>query len=142
MRRNSRASLARGDFYRRGRRGDVALRWLVAGLACAMVLVGIQICWADERTPLKPGWNLFTPEQDIRIGQQASASWIRNDGPGGLAPDWERIGTDVTHQGPFNASFSLSGETIPAVPEPSTLLLLGTGVSMLVGWRRKQHGPR
>jgi beta-barrel assembly-enhancing protease len=38
-----------------------------------MVLAAIQICWADERTPLKPGWNLFTPEQDIQIGQQASA---------------------------------------------------------------------
>ncbi|MGZ5517589.1 MAG: hypothetical protein ACXWJX_07820, partial [Limisphaerales bacterium] len=34
-------------------------------------------------------------------------SWIRNDD---LAPDWLRIGTDITHQGPFNASFSLSGE--------------------------------
>ena len=35
-------------------------------------------------------------------------SWIRNDG---LAPDWLRIGTDITAQGPFNAAFSLSGET-------------------------------
>jgi len=35
-------------------------------------------------------------------------SWIRNDN---LAPDWSRIGTDITHQGPFNASFSLSGVT-------------------------------
>ena len=49
--------------------------------------------------------------------------------------DWERIGTDVTHQGPFNAAFSLSGETIP---EPSSLLLLGTGLAALVGWQRKR----
>jgi hypothetical protein len=35
-------------------------------------------------------------------------SWIRNDN---LAPDWLRIGTDITGQGPFNASFSLSGDT-------------------------------
>ena len=35
-------------------------------------------------------------------------TWIRNDT---LAPDWLRIGTDITHQGPFNAAFSLSGET-------------------------------
>jgi hypothetical protein len=35
-------------------------------------------------------------------------SWIRNDA---LAPDWLRIGTDITAQGPFNAAFSLSGET-------------------------------
>jgi uncharacterized protein (TIGR03437 family) len=36
-------------------------------------------------------------------------TWTRTDGTGALAPDWERIGTDVTHQGPFNASFSLTG---------------------------------
>jgi hypothetical protein len=36
-------------------------------------------------------------------------TWTRNDDAGALAPDWERIGTDITHQGPFNAAFSLSG---------------------------------
>jgi hypothetical protein len=35
-------------------------------------------------------------------------SWIRNDD---LAPDWLRIGTDITGEGPFNAAFSLVGET-------------------------------
>ena len=35
-------------------------------------------------------------------------SWTRNDD---LAPDWLRIGTDITAQGPFNATFSLFGET-------------------------------
>jgi hypothetical protein len=35
-------------------------------------------------------------------------SWIRNDA---LVPDWLRIGTDITGQGPFNAAFSLEGET-------------------------------
>ncbi|HSU53770.1 MAG TPA: hypothetical protein VLT36_06900, partial [Candidatus Dormibacteraeota bacterium] len=35
-------------------------------------------------------------------------TWIRNDA---LAPDWLRVGTDITHQGPFNAAFSLTGET-------------------------------
>jgi len=35
-------------------------------------------------------------------------SWIRNDA---LAPDWLRIGTDITGQGPFNGAFLLSGET-------------------------------
>ena len=35
-------------------------------------------------------------------------SWIRNDA---LAPDWLRIGTDITGQGPFNAAFSLAGES-------------------------------
>jgi hypothetical protein len=51
-------------------------------------------------------------------------TWIRDDGLGALAPDWERIGTDVTKQGPFNATFSLTGVV---VPEPSTwaMMLIG-----------------
>jgi len=61
-------------------------------------------------------------------------SWIRNDGAGALAPDWERIGTDVTQQGPFNATFSLSGDP---VPEPSTLFLFGVGLLGLGAWGRK-----
>jgi hypothetical protein len=61
-------------------------------------------------------------------------SWIRNDGAGELAPDWERIGTDVTNQGPFNASFSLVGTV---VPEPSNEALLGVGlVALALVWRR------
>ena len=48
-------------------------------------------------------------------------SWTRNDD---LAPDWLRIGTDITHQGPFNAAFSLAGNT---VPEPSTWAMMLAG---------------
>jgi hypothetical protein len=70
-------------------------------------------------------------------------SWIRNDGIGALAPDWERIGTDVTHQGPFNAAFSLTGTV---VPEPSTLLIVGTALAGLLTWRlltsRSRQGIR
>jgi PEP-CTERM motif len=62
-------------------------------------------------------------------------SWIRNDN---LAPDWSRIGSDITHQGPFNATFSLTGET---VPEPSALMLLGSGllgIGAYRAWRRRR----
>ena len=47
-------------------------------------------------------------------------TWIRNSD---LDPNWLRVGTDITHQGPFNASFSLTD-----VPEPCTLLLTGAGL--------------
>ena len=89
--------------------------------------------WLSAPRPIiSPG----TPFQ-FPAGTTDLQTWIRNDGLGALAPDWERIGTDVTGQGPFNAAFSLSGEvqTVSAVPEPTSLFLLGTG---LVGARRWQ----
>jgi hypothetical protein len=58
-------------------------------------------------------------------------TWIRNDN---LAPDWSRIGTDITGQGKFDASFSLSGTP---VPEPSTLGLVGGGLSALAFLRKR-----
>jgi hypothetical protein len=58
-------------------------------------------------------------------------TWIRNDN---LAPDWSRIGTDITAQGKFDASFSLSGTP---VPEPSTLGLVGGGLSALAFLRKR-----
>jgi hypothetical protein len=67
---------------------------------------------------------LSAPKPIVAPGTPFAAdlqSWIRNDGTGALAPDWERIGTDVTNQGPFNASFSLSGQS---TPEPSSLVLM------------------
>ena len=70
-----------------------------------------------------PAGTPFTPDLQ---------SWIRN---ASLAPDWLRIGTDIVGGIPaptFNAAFSLSGET---VPEPSTVLLLSSGLAGLAVWR-------
>src|SRR5262249_34682597 len=44
-------------------------------------------------------------------------SWMRDDPP--LAPDWLRIGADIIGGTTFNASFSLSGNTVP--PKISSL---------------------
>jgi PEP-CTERM motif-containing protein len=55
-------------------------------------------------------------------------SWIRD---ANLDPDWLRIGTDIvdgTTPPTFNAAFSISGEPAAAVPEPASLVLLGTGL--------------
>jgi hypothetical protein len=61
-------------------------------------------------------------------------TWVRNDGASAIGPDWSRIGTDITHQGPFNASFSLQGI---ATPEPSTIILAAVGLGALVRLRRR-----
>jgi PEP-CTERM motif len=94
---------------------------------------------------LDPGQYFFRPEVELSGGGFLWLSapktipapadlqtWTRNDN---LAPDWLRIGTDITHQGPFNAAFSLSG----TVPAPSTLLLLGAGFVGIGAYRRRGH---
>jgi hypothetical protein len=73
-------------------------------------------------TPFPPG---FTDLQ----------SWTRDQF---LEPDWLRVGTDITGQGPFNAAFSLTGET---VPESSTwaMLLIGFAGLGFAGYRRSKE---
>ncbi len=40
-------------------------------LVAALSLVLAPVAWAD-RTSLKPGWNMFSPQQDVEVGQQVS----------------------------------------------------------------------
>jgi len=75
-----------------------------------------EFLWLSAAKPIVGGTGPFLPDLQ---------SWIRNED---LAPDWLRIGTDITHQGPFNAAFSLSGTE---VPEPGTLALFGFGLILL-----------
>ena len=48
-----------------------SLRQSVA-LVATLALVLTPLAWADSRTPLKPGWNMFSPQQDVEVGQQVS----------------------------------------------------------------------
>jgi hypothetical protein len=86
--------------------------------------------WLSAPKPIVPPGTVFPP------GATDLQSWIRNDGVGALAPDWERIGTDVTNQGPFNASFSLIG-----VPEPSSVVILGLCAAIALGcaWCQRER---
>jgi len=77
--------------------------------------------WLSVPRPIAAPGTPFAPDLQ---------SWTRNDN---LAPDWLRIGTDITGQGPFNAAFSLTG----TVPSPSTLLLLGAGFVGIGAYRRR-----
>jgi len=84
--------------------------------------------WLSAPKPIVPPGTPFLPDLQ---------SWIRTDGAGALAPDWSRIGTDITDQDPFNASFSLTGQT---VPEPGSLTLAGVSVlgAGWAAWRRRR----
>ena len=64
-------------------------------------------------------------------------SWIRNDP--GIAPDWERVGTDVIGGAPpqvYNASFRLVGAP---VPEPTTIWMLVGGLVLMGAWSQRRH---
>jgi len=61
-------------------------------------------------------------------------SWIRN---ANLTPDWLRIGTDITHQGPFNSTFSLTGAQETPDPGAWTLLIAGLTLLALLARRKK-----
>ena len=61
-------------------------------------------------------------------------SWIRNEA---LQPDWLRVGTDITRQGPFNAAFTLDGNT---VPEPTSWALM-VGGFLIVGGTLRRRKP-
>jgi hypothetical protein len=73
--------------------------------------------WLSAPRPIVPPGTPFPP------GFTDLQSWTRDQF---LDPDWLRIGTDITGQGPFNAAFSLAGT---AVPELSTwaMMVLGFG---------------
>jgi hypothetical protein len=81
---------------------------------------------------------LSAPKPIIAPGTPFSAdlqTWIRNEP---LQPNWLRVGTDITDQGPFNAVFSLIG----TVPEPNSwaMMIVGFGAMGAVLRRRRRAG--
>ena len=56
--------------------------------------------WLSAPKPIVPPGTQFPP------GFTDLQSWTRD---AALDPDWLRVGTDITDQGPFNAAFSLNG---------------------------------
>jgi hypothetical protein len=96
-------------------------------------LVSGNFLWLSAPKPIVGGTGPFTPDLE---------AWIRNSN---LAPDWLRVGTDITHQGPFNGAFSLSGTSSSAtgVPEfPLPALFVGAiALAVVAGLRRFRVMP-
>jgi hypothetical protein len=82
--------------------------------------------WLSAPKPIVPPGTPFPP------GSTDLQTWIRNSD---LDPDWSRVGTDITHQGPFNGSFTLT-----TAPEPCTLLLTSAGLLGLMLKRSRRTG--
>ena len=94
-------------------------------------VTGGEFLWLSAPRPIVP------PGVPFPAGSTDLQSWIRH---AALDPDWLRVGTDITHQGPFNAVFSLSGETVAAVPEPETYALLLIGLAAIGVARARRKG--
>jgi hypothetical protein len=65
---------------------------------------GADFLWLSAPKPITP------PGTPFPAGVTDLQSWMRDDPP--LAPDWLRIGTDIIGGTTFNASYSLSGQTV------------------------------
>jgi hypothetical protein len=88
--------------------------------------------WLSAPKPIVP------PGTSFPSGFTDLQAWIRNED---LAPDWLRVGQDIVGGNPFptfNATFSLSGTTIP---EPSSVVLLALGFLGPIGvvWLRRKR---
>ncbi|HEY2355927.1 MAG TPA: PEPxxWA-CTERM sorting domain-containing protein [Phenylobacterium sp.] len=83
---------------------------------------GDTFLWLSAPKPIVAPGTPFNPDLQ---------TWIRNEP---LQPDWLRVGTDITHQGPFNAAFTLVG----TIPEPTSwaMMILGFGAMGAVLRRR------
>ena len=89
-----------------------------------------EFYWLSAPKPIVAPGTPFPP------GTTDLQSWIRNEN---LAPDWLRVGKDIVGGNPapaFNATFSLTGQT---VPEPSSWGLVLAGACVVWMARRKRR---
>jgi PEP-CTERM motif len=92
---------------------------------------GGQFFWLSASRPISGAGTTPFP-----VGVTDLQTWTRD---AMLDPDWLRVGQDIVGGSPFptfNAAFSLDG----TVPEPSTLLLVGSGLvgfAMHIAHRRR-----
>jgi hypothetical protein len=98
-----------------------------------VLLASGNFFWLSASRPIVAPGTPFPP------GATDLQSWIRN---ADLDPDWSRIGGDIVGGTPapaFNSAFSLDGD---ALPEPTTLLLVGSGIALLGRSRRRSRENR
>lgn len=92
-------------------------------------VTGGDFYWLSAVRPIVAPGTPITPDLQ---------AWIRNTP---LDPDWLRVGTDIVGGGAsapmFNMAFELDGTPIP---EPTTLVLFGTGVGLVVRRARRIRG--